>query len=264
MDKKLDIKEYNRLAWDKRAISQKCDWTLPVSSREIANAKNGKLEIFLTPVKTIPSSWFPPLKGCKILCLASGGGQQGPLLAAAGAEVTVLDNSPQQLDTDNMVAKREGLSLKTIVGDMCNLSVFPNESFDLIIHPVSNLFVSNINLVWQEAYRVLKPGGLLLSGFNNPVIYLFDSIEMAKNRLTVSHKIPYSPFNEDAKKETELYIKYGEALEFGHTLEEQIGGQIAAGFVITGFYEDNNRPTDKSLLDDYLPIYMATKAVKVQ
>jgi len=30
-------------------------------------------------------------------CLASGGGQQGPVLAAAGAHVTVFDNSPRQL-----------------------------------------------------------------------------------------------------------------------------------------------------------------------
>lgn len=144
------------------------------------------------------------------------------------------------------------------------MSAFSDESFDLIIHPVSNVFVPDVKQVWKEAVRVLRLGGLLLSGFTNPVVYLFDSMEMSKNRLVVSHKIPYSPFNEDAKAETELYLKYGEALEFGHTLQDQLAGQIEAGFVITGLYEDNNRENAKSLLDNYIPIYMATKAVKMK
>jgi 2-polyprenyl-3-methyl-5-hydroxy-6-metoxy-1,4-benzoquinol methylase len=70
-----------------------------------------------------------------VLCLASGGGQQGPILAAAGARVTVFDNSPQQLAQDRFVARREGLTLETVEGDMRDLSVFADVSFDLIVHP---------------------------------------------------------------------------------------------------------------------------------
>ena len=40
----------------------------------------------------MPADWFGDLAGAPVLCLASGGGQQGPLLAAAGARVTVFDN----------------------------------------------------------------------------------------------------------------------------------------------------------------------------
>ncbi len=260
----IDITVHNRAAWDRQAERGQSDWTVPVSHEEIVKARDGEFRLYLTPVKPVPATWFPGLKGCKTLCLASGGGQQAPLLSAAGAEVTVFDNSSKQLETDERVARDEGLEIKTVQGDMRDLSVFSDESFDLIIHPVSNVYVSHIRPVWKEAARVLRPGGILLSGFTNPAIYMFDSMEMSKNRLAVSHKIPYSPFNEDARAETELFLRYGEALEFGHTLEDQLEGQLDAGLVITGLYEDNNRENAKSMLDDYMPIYMATKAVKLK
>ena len=79
-----------------------------------------------------------------MLCLASGGGQQGPILAAAGANVTVFDNSPRQLAQDRLVADREGLAIETVLGDMADLSAFPDARFDLIVHPVSNVFVPDV------------------------------------------------------------------------------------------------------------------------
>lgn len=60
---------------------------------------------FCNNTKSIPKNWFPTLEGLKILCLASGGGQQGPILAAAGADVTVVDISQKQLEQDIYVAK---------------------------------------------------------------------------------------------------------------------------------------------------------------
>jgi 2-polyprenyl-3-methyl-5-hydroxy-6-metoxy-1,4-benzoquinol methylase len=257
-----DIIKYNRKAWDRQVDGGQSDWIKPVSHDEIEQARGGEFKLYLTPIKPVPASWFPELTGCKVLCLASGGGQQAPLLAAAGANVTVFDNSQKQLETDEMVAKNEGLGIKTVQGDMRDLSLFSKACFDLIIHPVSNAFVPDVKPVWKEAARVLRSGGLLLSGFTNPVVYLFDGMEMAKRRLIVSHKIPYSPFNDDAKAETELFLKYGEALEFGHSLQDQISGQLDAGFMITGLYEDNNRENAKCMLDDYIPIYLATRAEK--
>lgn len=244
-----DILMFQRMDWNAESETGDSDWTKPVSHDEIEKASGGNIEMFLTPVKTIPISWFPPLKDSKVLCLASGGGQQGPLMAAAGADVTVFDNSDVQLSKDKLVAEREGLDIKTVQGDMRDLSCFDDERFDLIIHPVSNLFVPDIKPVWNEAYRILKKGGILLSGFVNPVAFIFDERDMAKNKLVVSHKIPYSP---DSC-----------LMEYGHTLEDQIGGQLRAGFVITDMYEDVNRENTKTILENYIPIYMATKAVKV-
>ena len=85
----MDIFSYNRKAWD-REVEKGNEWTQPVSSEVIAEARRGRWQIVLTPTKPVPAEWYPPLPGADVLCLASGGGQQGPLLAAAGANGTVL------------------------------------------------------------------------------------------------------------------------------------------------------------------------------
>jgi SAM-dependent methyltransferase len=207
--------------------------------------------------------WFPELKGLEVLCLASGGGQQGPILAAAGAKVTVLDNSPGQLQQDRNVAEREGLEIATVEGDMRDLGVFAPSTFHLIFHPVSNSFVPEVLPVWKEAFRVLRPGGILLAGFANPIIYLFD-VELAERtgELRVRHSLPYSDVKDLDEEARQRYEREGIPFEFSHALEEQIGGQLEAGFILTGFYEDRETEDEGFPLWRYCSTYMATRAMK--
>jgi SAM-dependent methyltransferase len=208
----------------------------------------------------VPRDWFPiDLRGQDVLCLASGGGQQGPILAAAGANVTVLDNSPKQLAQDSLVAARDNLDLLTVEGDMADLSAFTAGSFDLIFNPVSNVFIPHVAPVWYECARVLRPGGILLAGFMNPAYYLFDLPKLENEGLLVfAHKLPYSDL-EASEEERELILKHGWPLEFSHSLDEQIGDQLKAGFVLTGLYEDRD---PRSRLREIMPVYIATRAVK--
>ncbi len=259
----MDIRDWNRTAWDHQ-VQQKNRWTVPVSSEAIAAARTGDWEIVLTPMKPVPREWFGSLDGAAVLCLASGGGQQGPVLAAAGARVTVFDNSPAQLQQDAMVAQRDGLKLETVLGDMRDLSVFGDEQFDLVVHPCSNCFVPDVRPVWQEAYRVLRPGGALLSGFTNPVLYVFDYQQMTRGNLSVRHRVPYSDLTDLTPDERQQFIDDGEPLCFGHSLDDQIGGQTDAGFVISGFYEDKwTDDADHASISEYLPVFMATRAVRM-
>lgn len=253
------ILEHNRKAWDTQADTGN-PWTIPVSEAQVAEARTGKLHLLLTPSIPIPADWYPPLRDARVLCLASGGGQQGPLLAATGAQVTVFDNSEKQLSRDREVAEREALQIETVQGDMKDLSVFASETFDLIVHPVSNTFVPDVLPVWREAYRVLKRGACLLSGFDNPIIHLFDEEEYEKGNLVVRNTIPHSDVAALSREEISRRYERGIPLEFGHTLDDQIGGQIKAGFVITGFYEDRYRNAD--LLSGYIAPFIATRALK--
>jgi SAM-dependent methyltransferase len=257
----MDVTAFNRQAWN-RQVEGGNPWTIPVTSQQVAAARRGEWSLVLTPTLPVPRNWFPDdLSGKKILCLASGGGQQGPILAAAGAEVTVFDNSPAQLDQDQLVADRDGLEIKTIQGDMANLSVFQDNSFDLIFHPVSNVFVPNVKPVWREAYRVLKPGGVMLSGFMNPLFYIFDFDVMEnENRLEVRHTIPYSDLEQLEPPRLQKYIDDGSPLEFGHTLDDQIGGQLEAGFLIAGFYEDRY---PQEIISHYIACFIATRSIKL-
>jgi len=253
----MDIRAYNRKAWDGYVDGGESLWTQPVSPEIIAKARKGDYSILLTEQKLVPREWFPPLNGLDTLCLASGGGQQGPVLAAAGANVTVFDNSPRQLGQDRFVAEREGLNIRLVEGDMRDLSIFEDESFDFIFHPVSNLFIQEIRPVWREAYRVMRPGGTMLSGFMNPVFYIFDWEKAEQGVMEVKHKLPYAD-SEHPEVAAKL-IAEGDALEHSHTLTEQLGGQMDAGFHIIGMYEDVHSGTAVS---EYTPTYIATRAIK--
>ena len=142
---------------------------------------------------------------------------------------------------------------------MADLSAFPDGRFDLIVHPVSNVFVPDVKPVWREAYRVLRPGGSLLAGFMNPVHFLFDDSALERGEFRVAHRIPYSDQEGLTDEERARLAAEGTPLEFGHTLADQIGGQLAAGFVLTGLYEDID---PESVLGDYIPSYIATRALK--
>jgi len=258
----MNIVEYNRAAWNRQ--SEGCSrWCEPVDSEAIQMARQGMWNVILTPNKTVPKSWFGDLAGKNVLCLASGGGQQAPVLAAAGARVTSFDNSDEQLAKDKFVAERDALDLQVVQGDMADLSMLDSESFDLIFHPVSNVFVEDIRPVWRECHRVLKPGGRLLAGFMNSMFFLFDHEEAeTSGKLEVRYALPFSDIKSLPKEKLDKIQEDGVAYEFGHTLEDQIGGQIAAGFIISGFYEDD-WDDEASPLNRFAPMYISTHAIRM-
>lgn len=257
----VDILEHNRKAWNETVTEGTSPWVQSVDEAYIAATREGDWSVVLTPTRPVPRAWFGDIKGKRVLGLASGGGQQVPLFAAAGAQVTSFDNSDEMLALDRMVATREGLTITCERGDMADLSRFADASFDLIFHPVSNVFVPDVLPVWREAYRVLAPGGRLLSGFMNPAIFIFDWEKAEKKgKLKIEYEQPYADPTSLSKKKLAARIEAGEAMEFGHSMDEQIGGQLKAGFRIEGFYEDHwggKYPTDP-----YMPCAFATLAIK--
>ncbi len=254
----VDVIKHNKNAWNNE-VSRGNMWTIPVTSEEVAAAKNGKAEFLLTPEIFVPKEWYMPVSGKRLLLLASGGGQQGPLFAALGAEVTVFDNSDAQLNQDRMVAERDNLIINTVQGDMKDLSVFEDESFDMVFHPVSNCFVDDVAPVWQESFRVLKKGGNMIAGIANPIIYMFDMEEYDRGNLAVKYKIPYADTTHLSEAELQKRIANNETLEYGHSLDAQLGGMVRAGFHIVDFFEDGD---DGDLLDKYIKTFMAVRLWK--
>jgi SAM-dependent methyltransferase len=253
-----DISSYNRTAWD-GLVSRGNPWTVPVTAAQVNAARQGNWQVVLTPLKPVPREWFGQIDGARVLCLAGAGGQQGPLLAAAGADVTVLDNSPAQLARDEKVSLDHGLGIRTELGLMQDLSRFPDASFDLVFHPVSNCFVQDIQPVWREAFRVLARGGRLLAGFCNPVLFGFDPDASGVPALQWKYRLPYSDLESRSPDDLKRHIDSGEPLEFSHSLEDQIGGQLRAGFLLSQLYEDTAPDME---LAEYFPPFIATLAVK--
>ncbi len=262
-DCSINIITHNAASWDNQALLQH-DWSRPVSSELVEAAKKGVWEIHITK-KPLPDTWLPKqIKSKDVLCLASAGGQQAPTLAAAGAHVIVVDISDKQLEQDRFVAQRDNLTIQTIQGDMANLSMLRDASFDYIIHPISNLYVADINPVWRECYRVLRSGGALLSSFYNPVLFVFakDKVLEDKGLLKPQYTLPYSDIENLEPTVLAEKMKNHEAIIFGHTLSSQIAGQLEAGFLLSGLYEDDH-PTPRFLIEKYMQTMIATRAIKL-
>lgn len=236
-----------------RWVEEGWEWGIPISHEEYMAAQEGRWDVVLTPTKPVPHHWFGELRGKKVLGLASGGGQQMPIFAALGAECTVLDYSQKQLDSEAMVAQREGYSIQIIRADMTKPLPFGDKEFDLIFHPVSNCYIEKVEPVFAECFRVLKSGGILLCGLGNEVNYLVNEDERE-----IINEMPFNPLtNEKYRKQLE---EEDCGMQFSHTVEEQIGGQLKAGFMLTDIFGDTNG--EGRLHQMNVECYLATRAVK--
>ncbi len=251
----FDYTKINSETWDLWA-EDGCEWTLPISHEEYIKTTADNFSVYLTPCIPVPHEWFSDLKGKKVLGLASGGGQQMPVFSKLGAVCTVFDYSDRQLEAEKMVSEREGYSINIIKGDMSKPLPFEDESFDLIFHPVSNVYVEDVYPVWNECYRILKKDGRLLSGLDNGIDYLFDESDPLK----VVNPLPFNPLKMP-KERRDTMIANGDGIQFSHTLDEQIGGQLKAGFILKALYEDRDRDGGNEI-GKYYPQYFATLALK--
>ncbi len=254
---------YNADAWDAIADRMSKDgrnqFTSAISHDEYLKAKNGQLKVSLTSAKHVPESWFPELAGRKILGLASGGGQQGPVFVAHGADVTIFDISGKQIESERFVAEREGYSIGAIKGDMTQPLPFGNSSFDIIFNPVSNCYIEKIQPVWDECSRVIRPNGILMVGFVKEEHSMFEPNFANEDVLISRHRLPFNPLTDLSEEKKREMIEKHVPFIFSHTLTEQIGGLMKAGFILTDIYEDGD---GGGLFDKYMNSYVAVRAIK--
>ena len=234
-----------------RWVDEGWEWGKPISHEAFQDALNGKWSVLLTPVRPVPKEWFPDLKGKRVLGLACGGGQQMPVFAALGAECTVFDYSERQLESERLVAEREHYGIRIVRADMSERFPLEDGSFDLIFHPVSNCYVRDVDHVWRECARVIRPGGLLMAGLDNGINYLFEGDE---SRITGS--LPFDPLSDP--KQMEILERDDCGIQFSHGIEEQIAWQIRAGFELMDVYGDTNG--EGFLKEHGVPTFWATLA----
>ena len=248
----IDYQTINAKTID-RWIEEGWEWGKPIPHETFEDAKNGKWDVLLTPTVPVPHNWFGPLKGKKLLGLASGGGQQIPVFAALGADVTVLDLSDRQLASERLVADREGYDVTIVKADMTKPLPFPDGAFDLIFHPVSDCYIEEIRPLYRECARVLRQGGVFLGGFDNGVNFLVNEDETA-----IGNEMPFNPLKNEAQRRQLEEDDCG--IQFSHFFGETLDALLKAGFTLTDIYDDYN---GEGRLDRLrIPTFFAIRAVK--
>jgi ubiquinone/menaquinone biosynthesis C-methylase UbiE len=225
------VEARNRQAYD-RMVQTKHFLTQPVSTEELAN-----------PLATLDAKgWLGGnIRGWNVLCLAAGGGRQGPLYCAAGANVTVLDISPGMLQLDRQVSAQLGLNYKIIQGDMAELSMFQDDEFDLVAHPVSTCYVPDIEPVFAEIARVLRPGGLYVSQHKQPM-NLQASLELVQGRYVIETPVGHAAKSLSIGQSS--LLREPETVEFAHSLDAILGGICRTGMSIEAISEPDHANLD--------------------
>ena len=227
-------KQHNRDAWN-RMVAGKKRFTKP--------AKDDDLHQPLHAVDAI--GWLGgDIAGKKVLCLAAGGGRQSAIYAATGADVTVVDISPAMLELDREVAAERALDIRVIETSMDDLSMFTNEEFDIVIHPVSTCYLPSIAKVFAEVARVTIPSGLYISQHKQPT-----SLQTGMSRSQNGYELiePYYRSGPLPPVQGTRLREEG-TMEFVHRWEEIIGGMCRSGFAIEDlvepFHADPEAPRD--------------------
>lgn len=214
--------EHNRRAWD-AMVRQKQRFARPARDSD-----------FATTLKELdPCGWLGDVRGKRCLCLAAGGGRQGPIYAAAGADVTVVDISSAQLELDREVAAERKLDLRTVHTSMDDLSMFRDGEFDLVIQPVSTCYVADIRQTYLAVSRVTRASGIYVSQHKQP-ISLQTGTQSVGNQFMLEE--PYYRDGPLPPVKGSLHREEG-TLEFLHRWDQLIGCLCRAGFVIEDLTE---------------------------
>lgn len=233
----------NRAGWGELSAGDS-EFVRPYGPEEFAHARE----------LLDPAGWLPWRRIETVLCLAAGGGQQGPLFASLGCQVTVVDLSPEQLAADRATAGRYGLRLDCIEADMQDLSALAGRSFDLVYQAVSSLYVPDIRQCYQQVAAVAKPGGLYFSEHWNPVqMQLSEDRRWDGSAYRVGLLPGTGPHPWPPGQLTEATCWH-----YIHSVGDLLGGLCDAGFVIVRFDERGQAeagaaPGTQEHLDRYLP-----------
>ncbi len=229
-------------------------------------ATPAKDELFANPLKSIDSAgWLgPTIQGKHVLCLAAGGGRQGPLYAAAGSIVTVVDLSPAMLQLDRQVAAERGLTLQTVQTSMDDLRMLGQNQFDIVIHPVSTCYVPDVRPVYEQVARVLRSGGLYVSQHKQPI-----NLQASLNPDGAEYRILHeyyrtSPIPPIQSTQRSPFREPG-TTEYLHRWEQLIGGLCQSGFVVEDLLEPYHggvalTPPSRKLRSRFISPYVRIKA----
>jgi SAM-dependent methyltransferase len=236
-----DIARRNQAFWKKMASERGGEtsrYTRPWPDLEIGLLEafiRGDLEMLPEPYTYIyPPSVLAGARDKEVLCLAASGGQQSVVFGLLGSRVTVFDLTGEQLEADREMARHYGYEVKTVQGDMRDLSCFEAGAFDLVYQAVSACFVPDLGEVYRQVARLVKPGGVYRVEHCHPATHTVEEESWDGRGYRIED--PYGPG----------MVEDPDAVEFTHLMSDIFNGLVECGFVIRGVWDDPRHLRDAS------------------
>ena len=181
-------------------------------------------------------------KNKQVLCLASGGGQDSAAFGLLGAKVTVFDLSDVMLKRDQEAAQHHGYSVKTIQGDMRDLSPLGNNRFDIVWQSISLNYSPVVDPVFDGVQKILRPQGIYRVAIQNPFTYALssdwsgESYPLKGRYIDGENVTHYSPtWTIDQPDGSEITLPTPQL--FRHTLSTLLNGLAKRGFTLLHLQE---------------------------
>jgi SAM-dependent methyltransferase len=239
------VDKFTRLveATFKREVEEGREWTRPwldLDPEVYRAVREGRTAELPAPYCHDPACrlFMQGVQGLDVLCLAGGGGQQSAVFSLLGARVTVLDLMEEQLAGDRAAAAHYGYTVRTVQGDMRDLSAFPDGSFDSVCQPISTLYTPDLRAVYREVQRVLRPGGLYYADFAMPLLYMAQNLGWDGSAYTLRFSQPYRRGEIRELADGRPSFDEGEPVgEYHHLLSDILNGLIVEGLCIQGVWE---------------------------
>jgi SAM-dependent methyltransferase len=225
---KDEIGAVNEQHWA-RMVKEGCGFTRPwlnLNRDLLHRYVEGRLDpVPAALLEMYPVNVLVDIEGKKVLCLASGGGQQSAVFALLGARVTVVDLVEGQLEGDVTAAAHYGYEVTTVRADMRDLSCIGEGGFDLVYQAPSMAYVPDVRPVYAGVFRVLKPRGVYRVCFTNPATEFVDwnSWDGEGYRIT-------KPYSERIEQNAEDGATG--SIQFRHYMADIFNGLIEEGVTI--------------------------------
>lgn len=117
------------------------------------------------------------LEGKRVLELGAGGGPVSVAMAKQGAKVIAVEPSAEQLTHARRLCEREEVAVELHHGDLAELAFVRADTIDIVISVYALGMVSDLDRVFRQVHRVLRPDGPFVVSLPHPVWRVADRSE---------------------------------------------------------------------------------------
>ena len=114
------------------------------------------------------------LEGKRVLELGCGGGPVSVAMAKQGAKVIAIDGSAEQIGHARRLAEREEVKVELRQGDYADLAAIRADTIDIAISVYSLGAVADLDRVFRQVHRVLRPEAPIVLSLPHPAFRAID------------------------------------------------------------------------------------------